>query len=200
MKRSRSLALTGLMATASLSLTACGDGGGGASGSYADAEVYRTLADCKIARPAEPAACDNAYAQALQDDEQNGRRFNSLQECEAQYGAEACQQTSRGTGGGGGHGGAYFARRMGGFAIGRMDGQAERGAPFYPDGDGVSGAVGNGGGRAQYDYTSGRYVADGGVFSGEAGIRAAPRSLSASGARSRGGFGGWGRGGGFHGG
>jgi uncharacterized protein YgiB involved in biofilm formation len=195
MKRSRALTLTGLMAGAGLTVSACGDGGQWNQDSIAQKDpvpafAYQSLEQCKAADEVSDADCDTNYQRALKDDQTNAPRFAERTTCEDTYGAGNCVPRASNNGGG-----SFFTPLLAGFVIGRMlDGGGSpyyRGTGLYRQGEGYSTGFGGTLGR---DYASGRTtIGRQGVDPAPA-IRQAPaRVQTRSAVISRGGFGGGGR-------
>lgn len=190
LKRSRTLHMTGLMATAAFSMSACG------SPQYAAAPpetppslAYTSLDACKTADDIPDAECDAAYAAARTDSEKTAPRYATREECEGHWGPSQCQTNDNGNGGG-----SFFTPLLTGFVIGQMlnGGGYRGGGPLYRDRDGQY-SNGYGGGYLGRDYRTGRTVARGRDDVPET-RRAPSRVQSRTTVVSRGGFGGGGRG------
>ncbi|MEO8114878.1 MAG: DUF1190 domain-containing protein [Phenylobacterium sp.] len=190
MKRSRRLVMTTLMATASVSLTACGDGGGqhGATvtidqGPPVDAYTYTSVQACRDAGQVPDEACERAETAAASDQDRNGPRFDEQRTCEDVYGQGQC--VPRGQGGGG-----VWGPLLAGFVVGRMMDGGWRGTGLYrQDRDG--GYYTAWGGRVYNDYTSGRTRIGANGIDPPAAIRQAPPKIQTrTSVLSRGGFGG----------
>ncbi len=107
-KRSRNVALTTLTATAgTLALTGCGDD------PMVEGQVFPTVAEC-VASGVAQNECQEAYNQALADNENDAPRFESQDLCEGEFGSGQCQQRFAGGGGGGG---SFWVPLLGGFVI-----------------------------------------------------------------------------------
>jgi uncharacterized protein YgiB involved in biofilm formation len=139
MKRTRQLALTTLMATASINLIACGQqspepltwetpAGGAAADASApvDALAYADPAACKAADDVPDADCDAGWATAQADHEANGPRYGDKAACEAEYGEGRCETRS---------GGSFFMPLLAGMVLGNVLGGrgGYRGAGLYRD-------------------------------------------------------------------
>lgn len=181
MKRSRTIALTGLIAGSGLSLTACD---GDVGGNPVDAQSYATVAECRSAGAIPAAQCDVAYQQAREDADKTAPRFEDRQTCEEQFGAAQCEQRFSNTGGG-----SFFSPILTGFLIGQAlnGGYGYRGAPMYRDRDGNY--YGGAGGMIRRDYATGRMRVGSDAFTPST-VRAPARVQSRSAVISRGGFGG----------
>lgn len=190
MKRSRSVALTSLMAGAGLSVSACDQSAthwGGQAQRVDQPAAYRTLQECKASGETPADQCDRAYAQAQAD----APKFNDRQTCEQRYGVDQCVPRNQAGGG------SVFMPLLAGFMIGRAlnggggYGGGFGGAPIFRDRNG--GYVGGGG------YGGGGFGGFGGgrTSIGRSGYDspsayAPSRVQSRSSVISRGGFGGGG--------
>jgi len=189
LKRSRSLHMSGLMATVGFSMAACG-APQVAVPEPEPAQAYASLTECKAANDISDAECDTAYAAADRQAREEGPRYASREECEGEWGPEQCRQLNTGSGGG-----SFFGPLVTGFFLGQLlnNGRYGVGGPVYRDRDNqyrTGGAYG--GGYLGRDYRTGRTVVnrpDTDV------VRQAPQRVQSRTATvSRGGFGGGGRG------
>lgn len=106
-KRSRSVTLTTLTATAgTMTLAACGDD------PMVEGQVFPTVAEC-VAAGTPQGECQEAYNQALADNENDAPRFESQDLCEGEFGSGQCQQRAAGSGGGGN----FWVPLLAGFVI-----------------------------------------------------------------------------------
>lgn len=190
-KRSRSLQVTSLMATASFSLVACGSppaasGAPALEGPRQAALAYESLDECRTANVIADAECDTAYAQARQTRDANGPRYASREECEGAWGPSQCEPNRSG--------GSFFTPLLAGFVVGQLlgGGRGFGGGPLYRDRDNRL-SNGFGGGYLQRDYRTGRNITDARAHT-PAARQAPPRVQSRTTVVSRGGFGGGGRG------
>ena len=87
MKRSRQVALT-VMATTSLTLTACGNN----SGPTEKAKLYRSVEACSADKNYTEAQCQEAFDEAKKEHEQGAPRYDSRSLCEQEFGSGACEQ------------------------------------------------------------------------------------------------------------
>lgn len=190
LKRSRSLQITTLMASASISLTACGAPPGVQASRDevrpAPALAYTSLAECKSADDISDADCDTNYQQAAADAEKTAPRYATREECEGEWGPSQCQTTQR-------DGGSFFTPLLAGFVIGQVlgGGRGFGGGPLYRDRDNRY-SNGYGGGGVYTDYRTGRQVTDARAHT-PAARQAPPRAQTRTTVVSRGGFGGGGR-------
>ncbi len=178
MKRSRTIALTSLMAGAGISLTACDSPD--SIGKQVDAVSYASVAECKAAGAIAAKECDTAFAQALADNDKVAPRYEDRQTCEEQYGVSQCVPRNNGS---------FFTPLLTGFIVGQALsnlGGGYRGAPMYRDRNGDY--YGGAGGRISRDYVTGRTRVGSNAFDPAA--RAPVRVQSRSSVISRGGFGG----------
>ena len=178
MKRSKSLVITSLMASAGVSLTACDIAESG--GKQVDALSYATVGECKAAGAIPAKECDTAYAQALADNDKVAPRWEDRQTCEEQFGQGQCEPRSNGS---------FFTPLLTGFIVGQALnnlGGGYRGAPMYRDRNGDY--YGGAGGRISRDYVTGRTRVGSNAF--DTAARPPVRVQSRSSVISRGGFGG----------
>ena len=189
-KRSRTLQLTTLMASASISLTACGAPPGvqQSEARPTPALAYTSLSECKAADDISDADCDANYQQAQAAAEKTSPRYATREQCEGEWGPSQCQTTQR-------DGGSFFTPLLAGFVIGQVlgggGGRAFGGGPLYRDRDNRY-SNGYGGGGVYTDYRTGRQVTDARAHTPEA-RQAPPRAQTRTTVVSRGGFGGGGR-------
>lgn len=191
MKRSRRLALTTVMATAGVSLVACGPDG--ASGDWPDrvqargpevpAFAYSSLQACKDAGELPAQACEEGAAAAAKDQETSAPRYAQQKTCEDVYGIGQCVPRQSA-------GGSYFMPLLTGFVIGQMMNGGYRGTGIYRD-ERDGGFYTGYGGRLDRDYSSGRWRTSAGGIDPPATIRSTPpRIQTRTAVLSRGGFGG----------
>jgi uncharacterized protein YgiB involved in biofilm formation len=83
MKRSRRVALTGLMASTALALSACGE-------EDIPVEAYATVEQCVTAGLFDRATCGEMIGQAMQVHQEAAPRYDSAQLCEEQFGPGQC--------------------------------------------------------------------------------------------------------------
>jgi len=83
MKRSRRVALTGLMASTALALSACGE-------EDVPVEAYATVEQCVTAGLFDRATCGEMLGQAMQVHQEAAPRYDSAQLCEEQFGPGQC--------------------------------------------------------------------------------------------------------------
>jgi uncharacterized protein YgiB involved in biofilm formation len=128
-KRSRQVVLTTLTAGAgTMALTACGGDTWEVEG-----QVFETVAQCTAAGVAAN-ECQDAYNQALADNQNDAPRFESQDLCEGEFGQGQCQQQFAGGGGGTG---SFWVPLLSGFVIGNalgeidIDGRKRKYAPVY---------------------------------------------------------------------
>lgn len=186
LKRSRTLQLSGLMATVGFSMAACGSPAPSVPAPSTVETAYTSLDECKAANDVPDAQCDAAYAQAEQQARETGPRYATREECEGQWGPDQCRQNTS-------NGGSFFGPLVTGFVIGQLLGGGRGGfyggGPIYRDRD--NNYTTGSGGYLGRDYRTGRPVVN-----RETDIaRPAPaRVQSRTATVSRGGFGGGGRG------
>ncbi|WGM31984.1 DUF1190 domain-containing protein [Brevundimonas sp. NIBR11] len=187
MKRSKTLQITSLMATASFSLAACG-APQVAVPEPEPALAYTSLDECKAANDITDAECDAADANARAQAAETAPRYATQSECEGQWGPDQCRPNQQG-------GGSFFTPLLTGFVIGQLlnGGGYRGGGALYRDRDGNY-QNGYGGGYLSRDYRTGRQVANGRDYGTDVARQAPSRVQSRTTVVSRGGFGGGGRG------
>ncbi|MGF1703217.1 DUF1190 family protein [Photobacterium makurazakiensis] len=89
---------------ASAVLTGCSD-------NEQDASIYQSLDDCIDENPNYSAECQSAYQYAVQEASRTGPKYQSQNDCEAEFGNDACVQP---------RGNSWFMPAMTGFMFGRM--------------------------------------------------------------------------------
>lgn len=187
-KRSRSLQLTTLMASASISLTACGAPPGVQRdvGPPAPTLAYASLAECLSADDIPDGDCNTNYQQAQAAADKTAPGYATREECEGEWGPSQCKTTQR-------EGGSFFTPLLAGFVIGQVlgGGRGYGGGPLYRDRGGRY-SNGYGGGGVYTDYRTGRQVTDARAHT-PAARQAPPRAQTRTTVVSRGGFGGGGR-------
>ncbi len=146
LKRTRRLALTTLMATASVNLVACEDAprdavtwddsfnrpaaSSPAAGEGVDAITNSDLASSRSADEIPDAECETSWQAAQNDHVQNAPRYTQKELCEAEYGVGNCE--TRATSGGG----SFWMPLFAGMVIGNLlDGGGRRyyGTSYYRD-------------------------------------------------------------------
>jgi uncharacterized protein YgiB involved in biofilm formation len=180
MKRSRTVALTTLTAAGTMTLTACGDD------PMVEGQVFPSVAAC-VAAGTPQGECQEAYNQALADNQNDAPRFESQDLCEGEFGTGQCQTRAEG-------GNNFWVPLLGGFLIANAINDVDfdrkkkrRYAPIY-----MSRANGN------YYHGGSNYGPMSRNSSGRYGLGSAaldrpvsaPRVQSRSDIASRGGFGG----------
>jgi uncharacterized protein YgiB involved in biofilm formation len=174
MKRSRSIELV-LMGTVPLLLSACDPPSPPPPQSTAASTVaYQGLAECIKDGKVSADICEKAYADAVQAQYRDGPRFDSLDDCQAQYGYDQCHHIQTSSGG-------WFMPALAGFMIGRA----------LSNHDGYGYGYGYGGGFGQPLYRTRGDRAEWRTASGErfGGAARGPYSASVAETLSRGGFG-----------
>jgi len=186
LKRSRTLQVTSLMATASFSLAACG-APQVAVPAPEPALAYTSLDECKAANDITDTECDAAQANAQRTAAETAPRYATQSECEGQWGPDQCRQN--------GSGGSFFTPLLTGFVIGQLlsGGGYRGGGALYRDRNGNY-QNGYGGGYLSRDYRTGRQVANARDYGTDVARQAPSRVQSRTTVVSRGGFGGGGRG------
>lgn len=153
-KRSGSITVTTLMATAAVSLTACDDAPQAQwdkpEAPKVEAATFTSLSECAQSGQFTAQQCDAALAEAEKNSAENAPKFAEKETCEERYGVDQCVPRSN-------NNGSFFTPLLTGFIIGQMfdgGGGGYRGAPMYRDRDGeyYSGS----GGRISRDYVTGK--------------------------------------------
>ena len=189
MKRTRKLALTGLMAMGGVSLTACGDQGYDNvrildQGKSQDAYTYASLQECKDKNEIPDTACDAAEKDA-RDDAAKTAKYDQQASCEEVYGPGQCVPRGYNSGGNG----SFWGPLITGFVVGRMLDGGWGGRGYYRDWrDG--GYYTTSGGRMWTDYSTGRTRIGSRGFDAPDVMHGPSKTMSRTGAVSRGGFGG----------
>ena len=174
MKRSRSIELV-LMGTVPLLLSACDNPSPPQAQPQQQQQAnvaYQGLAQCISDGKVSADICEKAYADAVQAQYRDGPRFDSLGDCQAQYGYDQCHhvQTSSGD---------WFMPALAGFMIGRA---------LSPSGYHYGYGYGYGGGFGQPLYHARGDRAEWRTASGER-FGGSARGPSVAETLSRGGFG-----------
>jgi uncharacterized protein YgiB involved in biofilm formation len=186
MKRTRTLALTTLMATGGFTLSACGDSGPGVTiadpGKPVDAYAYQSLQECRDKNEVPDDACEKAETAALSDQDQ-AAKHGDQRSCEDVYGEGQCvPRSANGQG-------SFWGPLAAGFVVGRMLDGGFGGRGYYRDRDG--GFVTGSGGRMSTNYATGRTQIGSRGFDPPSAINSPPPKMqSRSSVISRGGFGG----------
>lgn len=183
MKRSRKLALTGLMALSGVSLTACGDDPNVtiAPEKQVDAFAYQSLQECKDKNEVPDDACDTAQKTAG-DEAAADARYSDSKTCEDVYGPGQCVPRSQAGGG------SFWGPLVTGFVVGQMMNGGWGGGGLYNGRDG--GYYTRNGGRLSTDYATGRTQIGQRGFDPPDLARPPEKMQTRSSVISRGGFGG----------
>lgn len=187
MKRSKTLALTGMMAVGGFSLAACDSHSDNVriadQGKPVDSYVYQSLQDC-LDKKEVPANECQAAEKTAQSDAQKAARYDQKTSCEDVYGPGQCVPRGYAS-----NGNSFWGPLITGFIVGRMldGGWGHRG--YYRDWrDGGYYTVS--GGRIWTDYSSGHMRLGSRGFDPPDVIHAPPKAMSRASVISRGGFGG----------
>lgn len=183
MKRTRKLALTGLMAMGGVSLTACGDQPSvtiADQGPKADAHAYQSLLECKDKNEVPDDACD-AAVKAADEEQAADARYGDSKTCEDVYGPGQCVPRSQAGGG------SIWGPLATGFIVGQMMNGGWGGGGMYRDYR--SGGYYGRGGPITTDYATGRTQVSQKSFDSPAAMAPA-KTMSRASVVSRGGFGG----------
>jgi len=185
MKRTRKLALTGLMAIGGVSLTACGDQPNVSiadQGQTVDAYTYQSLQECKDKNDVPDDACDTGMKKA-KDEEASEAKYADNKTCEDVYGPGQCvPRSSAGNG-------SFWGPLVTGFVVGQMMNGGWGGGGLYRDYRN-GGYYSRGGGPLMTDYSTGRTRIGSRSFDPPDTFRPPERMQTRSSVISRGGFGG----------
>jgi len=197
LKRSRRLAMTTVIASAGVSLTACDNGGSSAAwtapqapaaqieqGAPLPAFTYASIEACKAADEVPDQACEDGARVAIQDQDKTAPRFAERQTCEEIYGAGQCVPRSQAGQG------SFFMPLLTGFVVGQLLNGGYRGGALYRD-QRDGGLYTGYGGRVYSDYATGRTrVGSYGIDPPDAIKQGPPKIQTRTAVLSRGGFGG----------
>ena len=120
-KRSSAIALTGLMAGAAISISACEQPQSGQtwadrdpkSDTTVEASAFNSVADCNAAGTFTAEQCNTAFTQAQAESARNAPQFADQQSCEERFGVAQCvPRTSQ-------DGGSVFTPLLTGFIVGQ---------------------------------------------------------------------------------
>lgn len=125
---------TTLLGASAFALAACSD-------DREDLTYFETVEQCRsaaLAQPFTPEDCDAAFAHAIEKHAVLAPRYESLELCEEQHGAEACAVGEEGTETTAQAGaGSFFMPLLAGYMMGSMlSGNSYGGAPLYRDANG----------------------------------------------------------------
>ena len=114
-KRSKSINLVSMrksfsvkplaLGVAAIFLSACGD--------EQEATVFTSVDDCAGANPESAEQCKTAYEDALKEAERTGPKYNSQQDCEAEFGSNKCNYVQRDSG-------SFFMPFMAGYMLSNL--------------------------------------------------------------------------------
>ncbi len=196
MKRSRRIALTTLMASAGVTLAACGQDATPATATWNDRPVqieqgkpvpaftYASLQACKDANEVPDTVCEDAVKSAVADQDKAAPRFGDQQTCEERFGVGQCVPGNQAGGG------SFFTPLLTGFIVGQMLNGGFRGTGLYRD-QRDGGLYTGYGGRVDTDYATGRTRIGANGIDPPASIKSTPpRIQTRTSVLSRGGFGG----------
>lgn len=80
------------------------------------ARIFKTIAECKAQMPDSPSLCEQAYAEAQREAERTSPRYNSIGDCESEFGRGYCRNYSE-------DGSSWFIPAIAGFMIGNYAGR-----------------------------------------------------------------------------
>lgn len=115
-KRSRYIDLSKMRKSFAIKPLAAGIAGvllSACSGGREEAIIFTTLEECNNTYPDMEAKCEVAYEQALAEAARTAPKYNNVNDCEYEFGANQCRQYSSG-------GGSFFMPLMAGYMIGNM--------------------------------------------------------------------------------
>lgn len=90
---------------ASVFLAACGD--------KEEAIIYKNAADCASQNPEFAQQCETAYQQALEEAERTGPKYNTRNDCEAEFGSNQCRNVQN-------QSGSFFMPFMAGYMLSNL--------------------------------------------------------------------------------
>lgn len=100
-----------------LAVSGCSDG------PQQQARIFKSIADCKAQMPDTPNVCEQAYTEAQKEAERTSPKYNSVRDCEAEFGQGHCRDYSSG-------GSSWFIPAVAGFMIGNYAGRRSN-QPVY---------------------------------------------------------------------
>ncbi len=80
------------------------------------ADIFKSVAECKAQMPDTPEVCEQAYAEAQREAARTSPRYNSMRDCAAEFGQDQCRGYSSG-------GSSWFMPAIAGFMIGNYVGR-----------------------------------------------------------------------------
>lgn len=89
---------------------------GCSDGPQQQAYIFKSTAECKAQMPDAPEVCEQAYAEAQSEAKRTSPRYNSLRNCESEFGQNQCRSYSQG-------GSSWFIPAIAGFMIGNYAGR-----------------------------------------------------------------------------
>ncbi|MGB3726014.1 MAG: DUF1190 domain-containing protein [Glaciecola sp.] len=126
-KRSQFINLAAMRKTVSIKPLAFGAATlmlGACSSQNEEASIYIDANDCSNTNPNFNALCETTYQQALEEAEDTGPKYNTLNDCEYDFGANQCAEEE-------GFFGNYYMPLMAGYMVGNMLGGSKRYTPMY---------------------------------------------------------------------
>ncbi len=93
------------LSVAAIMLTACGD--------QQEATIYTNEADCADANPGHEAECKAAFEQAVADAERTAPKYNSMSDCEYEFGYDRCRAVNNSSG-------SFFMPFMAGYMLSNL--------------------------------------------------------------------------------
>ncbi|WP_051201775.1 DUF1190 domain-containing protein [Ferrimonas senticii] len=132
------------------------------------AQIYTNVEECVTQYPDQPQLCEQVFGSAQMDHLATAPRFVSQADCEAEFGAEACQEAPEGSQNNA-SGGSWFMPMMMGYMMGSMlsGNRAPKYAPVY-------------GSRSKSSPLNGKIFTGNGTVVGKAGdkmVRATPSAF-----------------------
>lgn len=91
-----------------------------------NADIFKTLEECRSTYPQLTAQCDMAFDQALKAAETTAPKYATLEDCISDFGADQCRRQDKSGGG------SWFMPAMAGFMLGQaLEGGGYRSAPLF---------------------------------------------------------------------
>lgn len=99
----------------------------GCSNNEQQADIFKNLEECKSTYPDLSAQCEIAFNNALNTAQATAPKYNSMEDCVSEFGADRCVRHERADGGG-----SWFMPAMAGFMLGRaLDNNRYNSAPMF---------------------------------------------------------------------
>jgi len=103
----------------------------GACGTDDVASIYLDAEECSADNPSFSAACETTYQAALEEAKETGPKYESLADCEYDFGDGVCEQQQASSG-------SFFMPLMAGYMLGNLMSGSRRYTPMYTSNSGNS--------------------------------------------------------------